>query len=202
MGDVLQKHRFARLRGRDDEGALALADRRNHVDDAAREVLVAPHVALENQRLVREDRREVLKEHAVLERLGRQIIHRVDAHERKVALALFRNADFAFNRVARMKVEAADLRGRDVDVVRAREIARVGAAQEPVPVGEDFERAVAVDGFAELRLLLQNGVHQLLLAHALGIVDFEGGSHVEKLRNVKRFEVGKMHGVGGCSAAL
>ena len=138
----------------------------------------------------------------MLERLGRQIIHRVDAHERKVALAFFRDADFAFNRVARMKVEAADLRGRDVDVVRAREIARVGAAQEPVSVREDFERAVAVDGFAELRLLLQNGVHQLLLAHALGIVDFEGGSHVEKLRNVKRFEVGKMHGVGGCSAAL
>ena len=33
LGDVLQEHRLAGARRRDDQGALALADRRNDIDD-------------------------------------------------------------------------------------------------------------------------------------------------------------------------
>ena len=36
VGDVLQQHRLAGARRRHDEGALALADRRDDVDDARR----------------------------------------------------------------------------------------------------------------------------------------------------------------------
>ena len=39
LGDVLQQHRLTRARGRDDEGALALADRRHDVDQARRIIL-------------------------------------------------------------------------------------------------------------------------------------------------------------------
>ena len=40
VGDVLQEHGLAGARRRDDQAALALADRRDDVDDARREVLV------------------------------------------------------------------------------------------------------------------------------------------------------------------
>ncbi len=39
VGDVLQQHRLAGARRRDDQAALALADRRQQVDDAARQVV-------------------------------------------------------------------------------------------------------------------------------------------------------------------
>ena len=77
-----------------------------------------------------------------------------------------------------MQIEAANLRGRNVDVIGACHIARLGRAQKAESVGKNFKRAVAVDGFAELGLLLQNGVHKLLLAHALSVVDFERSGHV------------------------
>ena len=193
VGDVLHQDRLAGLRRSDDQGALALADRGDHVDDAAREVLVAAHVALEHEMLVREERRQVLEQHAVLDALGRQAVDGVDAHECEVAFAVLGRADLAFDRVAGVKIEAADLGGRDVDVVRARKIGAVGAAKEAEAVGKHFERAVTEDLLAALGLLLENGEHELLLAHALGVVDFERVGDVEQLRDVKGLEVGKMH---------
>ena len=193
VGDVLHQDRFAGLRRSDDQGALALADRGDHVDDAAREVLVAAHVTLEHEMLVREEWRQVLEQHAVLDALGRQAVDGVDAHECEVAFAVLGRADLAFDRVAGVKIEAADLGGRDVDVVRARKIGGVRAAKEAEAVGKHFERAVTEDLLAALGLLLENGEHELLLAHALGVVDFERVGDVEQLRDVKGLEVGKMH---------
>ena len=119
VGDVLHQDRFAGLRRSDDQGALALADRGDHVDDAAREVLVAAHVTLEHEMLVREERRQVLEQHAVLDALGRQAVDGVDAHECEVAFAVLGRADLAFDRVAGVKIEAADLRRRNVNIFRA-----------------------------------------------------------------------------------
>lgn len=151
------------------------------------------HVTLEHEMLVREERRQVLEQHAVLDALGRQAVDGVDAHECEVAFAVLGRADLAFDRVAGVKIEAADLGGRDVDVVRARKIGGVRAAKEAEAVGKHFERAVTEDLLAALGLFLENGEHELLLAHALGVVDFERVGDVEQLRDVKGLEVGKMH---------
>src|SRR5439155_16586841 len=79
--------------------------------------------------------------------------------------------DVAFDRVAGAKSEAADLRGRDIDVVGTRKIVRLGRAQEAEAVGEHLDDALADDvGFLD-RELLEDAEHQLLLAHGAGVLD-------------------------------
>ena len=143
--------------------------------------------------LVREERRQVLEQHAVLDALGRQAVDGVDAHECEVAFAVLGRADLAFDRVAGVKIEAADLGGRDVDVVRARKVARVGAAQKAETIGQNFERAVAENLFALFGTLFENCEHEFLLAHALRIVDLKFGSHLKQLADVQCFELREMH---------
>src|SRR5205814_10503578 len=62
---------LARLGRRDDEAALSLSDGRDDVDDAAGDVFLALHVALELEALVRVQRREVLEQDLVLRSFGR-----------------------------------------------------------------------------------------------------------------------------------
>jgi hypothetical protein len=84
-----------------------------------------------------------------------------------------------------MQVEAADLRRADVDVVGAREVRGVGRAQEAESVGQHFEGAVAEDGFALLRLVLEHREDEVLLAHPVGAVDAGGGRRFEQFGNVE-----------------
>ena len=143
--DVLQHHRLAGLGRCHQQAALALADRRDDVDDAAGDVLLGLDVALEDHRLVREQRRQVLEQDLVLGVLGRLAVDLVDLDQREVALAVLRRADLALDRVAGVQVEAADLRRRDVDVVGAGEVRRLGRAQEAEAVGQHLQHAVAED---------------------------------------------------------
>ena len=110
--DVLHQHCLSGLRRGDDQTALALADRSNDVDQTARQVLVALHVAFELQGLVREERRQVLEQHPVLQVFRRLAVHRFHLDEREIAFAVLRNADFTFHGVAGMEIESADLGGR------------------------------------------------------------------------------------------
>ena len=136
--DGLHQNRLTGLGAGNDQTALALADRGDDVDQAPRHVLFAAHIAFQTQRFGREKRREIFKEHAVLELLGRKTVHRIDFYEREVAFVVLGRADFAFDRVTGVKVEAADLRGRNVDVVRACQVARIRAAQKAETIGQNF----------------------------------------------------------------
>jgi hypothetical protein len=155
---------------------------------AAGDVLLGLDVALEDQRLVGKERRQVLEEDLALGVLRRLAVDAVDLDQREVALAVLRRADLAFDRVAGVQVEAADLRGRDVDVVGAREVARVGRAQEAEAVGQDFQHALAEDALALLRLRLQQGEDEVVLAHAVRAVDFHRVGDVEQFADVLGLE--------------
>ena len=62
----------------------------------------------------------------------------------------------AFDGVAGAQAEAADLRWRDVDVVRARQIIGVGRAQEAETVGQNLDDAFADDiGFLAIASCLR-----------------------------------------------
>ncbi len=115
VGDGLQQYGLTRLGLRHDQTALSLADGREQIDHARREVVVS--LAREAEFLAREERRHVLELHAVADVLGRQAVDLVHAHQREVFLALFRGPDRAEHRVARLEAEELDLRGRHVDVV-------------------------------------------------------------------------------------
>jgi hypothetical protein len=96
----------------------------------------------------REQRGEVLEQDLVLRRFQRLAVDRVDHGQGEIALAVLRPADAAGQVVAGAQVEAADLAGRDVGVVRAGQVAGLVRAQEAEAVGQDFQHAVGGDAFS------------------------------------------------------
>jgi hypothetical protein len=90
VGDVLQEHRLAGARRRDDQRALALPDRHEQVDDARRDVLA---VVSRLSFSLRVERRQVVEEDLVARDLGVLEVDLVDLEQREVALAFLRRAD-------------------------------------------------------------------------------------------------------------
>ena len=88
-----------------------------------------------------EQRGEVFKQNLVLAHFGFVAVNRIEAHQREIAFIVFRYAHAAFDGVAGMQVEAADLVGRNVNIVGAGQLGSIGAAQETETVGQDFQRA-------------------------------------------------------------
>src|SRR5262249_24495178 len=89
--------------------------------------------------------------------------------------------------------EAADLRWRNVDVVRARQVVRLRRAQEAETVGQHFDDAFADDVDFLAGKLLGDGEHQLLLAHGAGVFDVLLLGKSEEFRRGFGFQVLKFH---------
>ena len=70
------------------------------------------------------------------------------------------------------------------------EVRGVGRAQEAEAVLQHFERAVAEDRLALLRLVLEEREDELLLAQAVGAFELVGDRHVDELGDVFQLEVG------------
>ena len=119
------------------------------------------------------ERRQVVEEDLVARDLGVLEVDRLDLDQGEVALALLGRAHLAGDGVAGAQVEAADLGGRDVDVVRAGQVVVVGRAQEAEAVGQALEHALGEDQAALLGLRLQDLEDQLLLAQPVGALDPE-----------------------------
>ena len=172
VGDVLQQHRLAGARRRDDQAALPLADRHHQVHDARRQVVGR---GLELDALLRVERRQVLEEHPLADAIGRLEVDRLDLDQREVALALLRLPDLAADRVAGLQVELANLRGGDVDVVGTGQVVVVGRAEEAEAVGQRLEHPFREEVAALLGAAAEDLEDQLLLAHP------GGAGHVQRL---------------------
>jgi hypothetical protein len=140
-GDRLQHHRLAGLGRGHDEPPLALADRGEQVDDAGRRRR-AP--VFQAQAFVGIQRGQLVEVRAGP--AGRHPVDRVHL-EQGPELAACRSAGLragrALDQVALPEPVLPDLRGRDVDVIRAAAVA--GDADEGVPVGR-VEEAGHADG--------------------------------------------------------
>jgi hypothetical protein len=84
-------------------------------------------------------------------------------------------ADVAADRVAGLEIELANLRGRNVDVVRAGEIVVVRRTQEAVAVGKDLQDAFGEDVAFLFALRLEDLEDQILLAKAAGPWNLKSG---------------------------
>jgi hypothetical protein len=120
--DVLHQHGLAGARRRHDQCTLTLADRCDDVDHPGRKVLSGGVFQLHPEALIRKQRREVVEVDLVLGLFRILEIQRVDLEKSEVALAFLGAANMAFDGVAGAKTETADLRRRDIDVVRPRQI--------------------------------------------------------------------------------
>ncbi len=164
LGDILQHHRLADARRRDDQRALALALRGNDVDDAGRLVLDGRVQRIEPQLLVRIERRQIVEIDAVANHIGIIEIDRGQLGEGKIALAILGRADLTFHRVASAQAEFADLIRRNIDVIGTSQEIGFRAAQEAETIGQHLDRAFTHDLFAIFRLGLQDREHQVLFA--------------------------------------
>ena len=117
MRDVLQENCFTRARRRHDQSTLALAERRDDIDDARREILDRRIFDLKLQPLRRIERRQVIKVTLVLGFFGIFEIDVGDFEKGEIALAIFGRANLAFDRISGSECKSADLRGRHVNII-------------------------------------------------------------------------------------
>ncbi len=139
------------------------------------------------------ERRQVVEVDLVLRRFRVFEVDLADLEQGEVALAVLGAADLAFDRVARAQREAADLRGRDVDVVGTGQVVGVGRAQEAEAVLQHLDDAGAGDFDLFGGELLQRREHQLLLAHGAGVLDAGLLREAQHLRRRLELQVFKLH---------
>ncbi len=171
--DVLQEHRLAGAGRRDDEAALALAERGDDVDDTGGAVLQRRIVHFHLELFIGIERRQIVEMDLVARLVRAFEIDGRNLEKREIAFAVLRTADFALDRVARAEREAADLRGRDIDVVRARQVVRLRRAQEAETIRQHFHHALADDVDVALGILLQDREHHVLRPERGGVFDLE-----------------------------
>ena len=171
MGDVLQHHRLAGARRGDDQPALALAQRRDQVDDPGRQILLGRILDLDLEALLGIERRQIVEIDAVADLVRLVEIDRVDLEQGEIALALLGRADLPLDRIAGAQAEAAHLARAHIDVVRSGQIVRFRRAEKAEAVLQDLEHAIAEDGGVVLRQALQDGEHHVLPAQVAGVLD-------------------------------
>ena len=191
LGDVLQHHRLADARRRHDQAPLALAERRHDVDDPARAVPQRGILDLHVQALFGIERSQIVEQDLGLDRLGVLEIDRVDLEQGEIALALTRAAHRAVHRIARPQPEAADLRRRNVDVIRAGQIVGVRAAQEAETVRQNLQDAVGDDFDLLLGQGLEDGEQQVLLAQVGGVLDLKPFGEGDQIRGRLLVQLGQ-----------
>ncbi len=125
--------------------------------------------------------------------LGILEIDGVDLQQGEIALAVLGTADVPVDGIAGPEPEPADLGGRDVDIVGPRQVIGFRGAQEAEAVREHFDHALADDVDFAAGQLLEDGEHQLLLAHGAGVFDFELLGKAEQLGRSLGFEILQFH---------
>ena len=171
LGNVLQEHRLAGARRRDNQGALALADRRNDIDDARRQILSSRILNFELQALVGIERGQVVEMDLVPGLLRVLEVDRVAFEQREIPFSLLGASDDALDRIAGSEPEPPDLRRGHVNVVWAWKIVGVGRSQEGESVLQNLDHALANNLNLDTGELLEDREHQLLLAHDRRIFD-------------------------------
>ncbi len=112
------------------------------------------------------ERQQILEDDLLSELIRIVVIDCLDAEQGEVTLIFFRRANLAADDRSGAKSEAANLAGRDVDVVGAGQVVVIGAAQEAEAVGEDFKRSLAVHQAVLFDALLKDLEDQVLLLQA------------------------------------
>ena len=122
MGDVLQQHGFTGPRRRHDQSALALAERRDDIDDPTGTIFHGRIGQLHIEAAFRIKRGQIVKVNLVTSRFRILEINRRDFQQRKIAFAIAWTADLAFDRITRTQPELPDLGRRHIDIVRSGQI--------------------------------------------------------------------------------
>ena len=116
-----------------------------------------------------------------------------DLDQGEIALSIFRRTYLAGNGIAGAQIELADLRRRNVDVVRSGQIVVVRRAEESESVRQGFENAFTEDEAALFGLRLQDLEDQFLLPHSGSSLNVEVLGNLRQRRDVHFLKLGNVH---------
>jgi hypothetical protein len=184
VGHLLHQDRLAGLGRRHDQPALPLAQRRDQVHHAHRQVARG---GFQLHALVRVAGAQVVEGDAVLGLVRLVAVDALHLEQRQVPLALLGRAHLPQHRVAGAQVEALDLAGRDVDVVRAVQVVPVLRAEEAVPFRENLQHALAPEHDLGVQQVLLDAVDKVLLAEPRVVRDVEPFGHLVQLGDALGF---------------
>ena len=132
---------------------------------------------------------------------GSSLVHGLDFEQGEEAFLVLGRADLAGDQVAGLQVEAADLRRRDVNVLRAGQVIEAVRAQEAEAFGQNFQHAFGEQDAGALGVFLQDVENHLVLAHGAEVLDAQFAGHVVQLRHGHGLQLGDVHGAGGRALA-
>ena len=197
MRDILQQHRLACPRRCNDKAALAFSDRCNQIDNPGRSVTDRRVFDFHLQPFVRIKRGQVVEVNLVPGFLGIVEIDPGHLRHAKVTLCLARCSDIPFNRIAGPQRELPQYLGRDIDIVRPRQIVRLFRPKEAKAILQNFQYPVAANLPAFLGMFLQDREHHLALAHRRRILDLPLFCHRQKIGRRLSFKIGKVQSLIG-----
>src|SRR5687768_16438349 len=116
--------------------------------------------------LVRIERRQVIEKYLVLGGIRMLEVYGFDLNEGEVPLAVFWGPDLSGYGVARSQIKFADLRRRDVNIIRAGEVVIVRRPEKSEPFRETLQHAFGKDQTTLFCLRLQDLEDEFLLPHA------------------------------------
>ena len=125
VGDGLEEHGLTGLRLGDDQTALALSDRGEHVHDPAGQVFFMS-VSKQVEFLVREEGSKEVERNTVADELRRTAVDIFDADQREILIPVARRTDLARHGVSGLEGVDLDLLLGDIDIVRRVQIIIVG----------------------------------------------------------------------------
>ena len=152
IGYGLEEHGLTGLGLGDDKAALSLADRGEHIHDAAGRILFKA-VAEKVEFLRREEGSEEIERNAVPDEFRRAAVDVLDLDQREILVAFARRTDFTGDGIAVLQGVLLDLLLGNVDVVRGVQVIVVRGTEETVAVRHDFQHARGLDGAFEFDAL-------------------------------------------------
>ena len=173
--------------------ALAFADRRDDVNDAAGDVFFRFDIAFECEWFIRKQRRQVFKNDLVLALPGGSPLTLSTFTSAKYRSPSFgvRISPSMVSPVCRLKRGSAKGSHK---CRRACQIRNVGRTQKSKSVLQHFKRAVTEDRLAFLGVVFQQRKDQFLLAQAVGAFEFGRVGHLDQFGDMFEFEFGQLHG--------
>ena len=166
--DALEQNGFTGPGRRDDDPALAAPDGRHKIDDPAGQIFLA---VFHNQLAIGINRREVIKKNdvaGVFRGFKTDFLH---LEQGEITLPFLGRPYLPGNHITLAQIKAPNLRGGNINIVRAGHIARQWGTQKTVAVRQDFQHPVAVNGTAPGRTSLQHRKDEFLLPHGTGVFD-------------------------------
>src|SRR5262249_319062 len=144
----------------------------------------------------RVQRREVVEKDLVAGFIRVLEVDRFDFDQGEVTFSIFRRTNLSRYGVARAQVELANLRRRDIDVIRAWQIVVVRGSEKSKTIRQSFENDFTENEAALLGLRLQDLENQFLLPHSGSSLNVEIFGNLRQRGNVHFLQLCNVHGGG------